>query len=311
MLRFALRRLLAFPLVILAVYGGAVILLTATPGEGLEAGGRDLSPELLERKRIAFNYDQPWATRYFWTWPKRLVWDRDLPAHQYEEWTVSEILAAALPVSLQLGLLALLLAMCIGITAGVVAAIRPGGWLDHGAVAMALLGISLPTFVVGSLLLIVFAIGLKLAPVGGWGSPAQAILPALTLALPHAAYIARLLRAAMLETLSEDFIRTARAKGLPNWRVLLGHALPNAMLPVLSYLGPAAAAVFTGSFVVERIFAIPGMGTHVVESINNRDQSLILATVLVYSVFLISFNLLVDLLYAWVDPRIRVGTARP
>ncbi|MEW6252489.1 MAG: ABC transporter permease, partial [Planctomycetota bacterium] len=144
-----------------------------------------------------------------------------------------------------------------------------------------------------------------------WGSPGQVVLPALTLALPYAAYIARLTRAALLDAYAEDYIRTARAKGLSARRVLFDHALRNALLPVLSYLGPAAAAIFTGSFVVEKIFMVPGMGTHVVESINNRDQSLILATVMVYAVLLASLNLLVDLLYGVVDPRIRVGASQP
>ena len=152
-----------------------------------------------------------------------------------------------------------------------------------------------------------FGIWLRVVPVGGWGRPSQALLPALTLALPYAAYIARLTRAAVLDALNEDYVRTARAKGLSPTRTLLDHVLPNALLPVLSYLGPAAASIFTGSFVVEKIFTVPGMGTHVVESINNRDQSLILATVLVYAVFLAGFNLLVDLLYGVIDPRIRVG----
>ena len=163
------------------------------------------------------------------------------------------------------------------------------------------------SYIVGAVLLIVVALWLRIVPVGGWGRPSQALLPAITLALPFAAYIARLTRSAMLDAFSEDYIRTARAKGLSEWRVLLDHALRNALLPVLSYLGPAAASIFTGSCVVEKIFTIPGMGTHVVESINNRDQSLILATVMVYSVFLASFNLIVDLLYGVVDPRIRVG----
>lgn len=307
MLRFALRRLLTFPLLLLVIYGTAVLLLFATPGEGLESGQRDLPPEVLAQKRAAYNYDQPALQRYFWTWPRRLLWDRDLPAHQYEDWTVVEILRSALPVSLQLGLLALSLAIILGLAAGAVAVAFRGRWLEHIAVGLALIGISLPTFVIGALLLVVFGLWLHAVPVGGWGSPSQALLPALTLALPYAAYIARLTRSSLLDAYSEDFIRTARARGLSETRVLLNHALPNALLPVLSYLGPASAAIFTGSFVVERIFTIPGMGTHVVESINNRDQTLILATVMVYAVFLASFNLLVDLLYGLVDPRIRVG----
>ncbi|MBU0616436.1 MAG: ABC transporter permease [Planctomycetes bacterium] len=307
MTRFLLKRLLTFPLVLLAVYSGAVLLVMATPGEGLETGEKDLPPEVLEQKRAAYNYDQPWLQRYFWTWPRRLIWDRDLPAHQYEDWTVVEIMRSALPVSLQLGVLALGLAVTLGIGVGVVSAARRASWLDQLSVGLCLVGVSLPTFVVGALLLIVVALWLRVVPVGGWGRPAQAILPAITLALPYAAYIARLTRSAMLDALSEDYIRTARAKGLSERRVLLDHALRNALLPVLSYLGPAAAAIFTGSFVVEKIFTIPGMGTHIVESINNRDQSLILATVMVYSAFLATFNLIVDLLYGVVDPRIRVG----
>lgn len=325
MLRFALQRLLAFPLLLLAIYACAVFLIMATPGEGLEGGERELPPEVLQQKRIAFNYDRlitvaaadgsvtavitpvPWYERYFWLWPKRLFWDQDLPAHQYEDWTVVEILRLALPVSLQLGTLALGLAVALGLAGGLVAVGCRGHWLEHVSVGLALVGISLPTFVIGAVLLIVVGVWLGALPVGGWGSPAQAILPAVTLALPYAAYIARLTRAALLDAYSEDYIRTAQAKGLAPHAVLFEHALRNALLPVLSYLGPAAAAIYTGSFVVEKIFSVPGMGTHVVESINNRDQSLILATVMIYALLLASFNLLVDLLYGLVDPRIRVG----
>jgi oligopeptide transport system permease protein len=199
----------------------------------------------------------------------------------------------------------------LGLAGGTLAVAFRGHWLEHLSVGLCLVGISLPTFVIGAVLLIVVALWLRAVPVGGWGSPAQAILPAITLALPYAAYIARLTRAALLDAYAEDYIRTARAKGLSAARVLLDHALRNALLPVLSYLGPAAAAIFTGSFVVEKVFTIPGMGTHVVESINNRDQSLILATVMVYALLLASFNLIVDLLYGVIDPRIRVGARQP
>lgn len=321
MVRLIFRRLLAFPLTLLIVYGTAVLLVIAAPGDPLENGEKDLPQEVIDARRVAFNYARyvggpngarvvetvPWWQRYFWYWPKRLVWDRDLPAHRYEDWTVVEIFQSALPVSLQLGVLALAAAIVIGILVGVVSAAGRGRWTDHLAAGMGLIGVSLPTFVVGSLLLIVWGIWLRATPVVGWGRPSQAILPAITLALPYAAYIARLTRSSLIDAYNEDYIRTARAKGLSESQVLFDHALRNALLPVLSYLGPAAAAIFTGSFVVERIFTIPGMGTHVVESINNRDQSLILATVLVYSCFLAAFNLIVDLLYAWIDPRIRVG----
>jgi oligopeptide transport system permease protein len=307
MWRYALRRLLMFPVLLLAIYGSAVLLVMAEPGEGLETGARELSREALDAKRAAYNYDQPWWQRYFWTWPKRLLWDGDLPAHQYEDWTVVEILRSALPVSLQLGTLALSLAVLLGLTGGVLAVARRGRWLEHVALGLCLVGISLPTFVIGAALLMFIGLWLPIVPVGGWGRPSQALVPALTLALPYAAYIARLTRSALLDALAEDYIRTARAKGLSEWRVLCDHALPSALLPVLSFLGPAAAAIFTGSFVVEKIFMVPGLGTHVVESINNRDQSLILATVMVYALLLAGFNLLVDLLYGVVDPRIRIG----
>ena len=217
------------------------------------------------------------------------------------------IMRSALPISLQVGVLALAFAILLGVAGGVASAAGRGRLLDHLALGLTLIGISLPTFVIGSLLLVVIGLWLRAAPIGGWGRPSQALLPAFTLALPYAAYIARLLRAALLDAYNEDYIRTARAQGLSEVQVLFNHALRNALLPVLSYLGPAAAAIFTGSFVVERVFSIPGMGTHVVESINNRDQSLILATVMIYSFFLCGLNLVVDLLYGWIDPRIRIG----
>lgn len=310
MLRYALRRLVTFPLILFSVYTAAVLLVMAAPGDGLESGGRDLSPEALQAKRHAFNYDQFWIKRYYWTWPKRLLWDGDLPSHQYEDWTVTEILRAALPVSLQLGVFGLGLAILIGVGAGALSAYHRGGWLDHVSLALALVGVSAPTFVVGVGLLMLFGLWLHVAPIGGWGRPSQVWLPALTLALPYAAYIARLTRAAALDAYRENYVLVARAKGLSEPRILWSHALPNALLPVLSYLGPAAAAIFTGSFVVEKIFMAPGMGAHVVESINNRDQSLILATVMVYSIFLATLNLVVDLLYGLVDPRVRLGGPR-
>jgi len=200
-------------------------------------------------------------------------------------------------------------ALLLGLAGGVIAATQRGRWLEYTTVGLSLVGISLPTFVIGAGLLMICGLWLGIVPIGGWGRPSQALLPALTLALPYAAYIARLTRSALLDTYSEDYIRTARAKGLSETRVLFDHALRNALLPVLSYTGPAAAAIFTGSFVVEKIFTIPGMGTHVVESINNRDQSMILATIMVYATLLATFNLAVDLLYGLVDPRIRTRSA--
>ncbi len=311
MRRYLLQRLLTFPLVLLGMYACAVLLVMAAPGEGLESGEKDLPPEVLAERRVAFNFDQPWYRRYFLTWPRRLLIEGDLPSFQYDDFNVVDILRSSLPVSMELGVLALCLAIALGVGAGVISAARPGTLLDHACMTLSLIGISLPTFVIGSGLLMVFALWLRLVPVGGWGAPSQTLLPAVTLALPYAAYISRLVRMALREAASEEFVRAARARGLSERRILLDHMLPHALLPVLSFLGPAAAAIFTGSFVVEKIFAIPGLGIHVVESLHNRDQPLILAIVLLYGVFLAAFNLLVDLAYGWIDPRIRVGATAP
>jgi oligopeptide transport system permease protein len=229
------------------------------------------------------------------------------PSLTHENWTVNEILGAGLPVSITLGLAAILLACVIGLTAGVLGAVKPGSWIDLATLSIALIGISLPSFVVGTALLVVFAVWLKIAPIGGWGGLSTMILPALTLSLPFAAYIARLTRTGMIEQMNADYIRTARAKGLPEYKVVLKHALKNASLPVLSYLGPACAAAMTGSFVVERVFAVPGVGQHFVDAVLAKDITLIMGVVLAYSSMLIVFNLIVDVLYGWVDPRIELA----
>jgi len=308
MTAFVVRRLLQVPLILLAVYGVSVLLVAITPGDPLATGERELTPEARRTKEIKYNYDQPWYRRYFYTWPiQRLLIDGDLPAHRYEDWTVPEIMRASLPVSMQLGLFAFCLAVAGGTVVGVVSAARRNTWVDYVSVALALVGVSLPPFVVAAGLLFAFGLWLGVLPIGGWGRASQVILPAVTLSLPFMAYIARLTRAGMLDVIDQDYVRTARAKGVSPRRVLLVHAFKNAFLPVLSYLGPAAAAILTGSFVVEKIFTVPGMGIHIVESISNRDQTVILATVLTYSGFLILFNLLVDLAYGLIDPRIRLA----
>jgi oligopeptide transport system permease protein len=228
------------------------------------------------------------------------------PSLTHENWSVNQILGDSLPVSIMLGFAAILLACVIGITAGVIGGVRPSGFWDVATLLIALIGISLPSFVIGTALLVVFAVWLKWLPVGGWGGLSHIILPAITLSLPFAAYIARLTRFGMIEQMNADYIRTARAKGVPEMRVIMKHALKNAFLPVLSYLGPAAAAAMTGSFVVEKVFAVPGVGTHFVDGVLSKDLTLIMGVVLTYSTMLIVFNLIVDVLYRWVDPRIQM-----
>jgi len=226
------------------------------------------------------------------------------PSLQYEDWRVNEIVAASLPVSITLGFAAILIALLLGVTAGVIGAVRPGSAADISTLAIALIGISLPNFVIGAGLVLIFPVTLGLGSIGGWGTPKDIILPALTLSLPFAAYIARLTRMGMLEHLKADFIRTARAKGASESRVMLRHALKNAFLPVLSYLGPACALAMTGSFIVEKVFTVPGMGQHFVNAVLNKDLFLIMGVVLIYATMLILFNLAVDVMYKWVDPRI-------
>jgi oligopeptide transport system permease protein len=227
------------------------------------------------------------------------------PSFQHKDWTCAQIIGQALPVSVVLGFLAILIAVLVGVPAGVVSAVRRNRWFDLTTLGFVLIGISLPTFVTGSVLLLVFAVWLNWAPVGGWGALRHLPLPALTLSLPFMAYIARLTRIGMLDVLGSDFIRTGLAKGLAPRRVVWKHAFKVAFLPVLSYLGPASAAAMTGSFVVEKVFSVPGLGQHFVDAALNLDRGLIMSTVLVFAAILIAFNLLVDLLYAAVDPRIR------
>ena len=217
--------------------------------------------------------------------------------------------APALPVSLALGGSALLLALVLGVGLGVRAGLRPRSASDHVSMALALVGLSLPNFVIGAGLVIVFALRLGWLPVAGWSGFASAVLPTLTLALPYAAVIARLARTGTVEVMRQDFVRTARAKGLPERTVVWRHALRPALLPVVSYLGPAAAGILTGSFVVETLFGVPGMGQWFVKGAINRDYPVVLGTALVYFALVSLFNLAVDLAYAWLDPRSEVEDA--
>lgn len=225
---------------------------------------------------------------------------------KYRNRSVNEILAQTLPVTFTLGAVAFFLATLSGIWLGTFAAVRRDTASDRLAMAAALLGLSIPMFVIGPLLVLVFGLWLRWFPVGGWGWPSQIVLPAITLALPFAAIIARLMRTSLLEVLNQDFVRTARAKGLPNCIVIYRHALRVAILPIVTYLGPLAANLLTGSIVVETIFNIPGAGGFFVHSILNRDGFLLGGVVIVYCALLIIFNLLVDASYALLDRRIRV-----
>jgi oligopeptide transport system permease protein len=304
MLRFIAARLLQFPLVLAAIYVVTFLLTWVAPGSPFE-GERKLDPVVIERLKKQFHAESSWDFLTYYPW--RLITQGDFgPSLTNKEWSVGDLLGTALPVSLTLGLFAILLAVVVGVGVGTLAAVRRGGFFDWFSLSLALGGISLPSFVAAGLLVAVFCTKLHWFPYGSWGSPADVVLPAVALSLIPMAYIARLTRVSMIDVLGSDYVRTARAKGLTKRAVVWKHCLRNAFLPVLSYLGPASAYALTGSFVVEKVFNVPGLGDHFVNSVLNRDQTLILGTVMVYSFVLLSLNLLVDVAYAFVDPRIDV-----
>lgn len=306
MLRLITSRLLQLPIILGVIFAVTFTLAWLVPGDPLQRPEGQRPPmEVQQAMRRQYNLDNPVALAQGYL---RDVFTRlDFgPSLQYKDQRVIDILVSGLPVSAMLGITALIFALIIGLTAGIVGALRPGSMLDLASIIMALVGVSLPTFVTGSVLLVLFAGLLHWLPVSGWGTPAHLLLPALTLSLAPAAYIARLIRLGLAEVMQGDFVRTALAKGLPPHRVVVDHALKVAFLPVLSFLGPAAAGTLTGSFVVEKVFSIPGLGEHFVNAVLNKDQFLILGLVLTYSTLLVLFNLAVDVAYAWIDPRIEL-----
>jgi oligopeptide transport system permease protein len=313
---FILRRLLQLPLILLAIYTLAFALVWVVPGNPFDAAeGRRPPPEMQEAMRAQYRLDDPMGLYVDYLGRASGVsWmlghaekPFDLgPSLAHPDRTVNEILAAGVPISLSIGLAAITIALVIGTTTGLIGALRPGSLADACTQLIAVVGISVPSFVTGAILLIACAAKLGLAPIGRWAGVSSMVLPAIALSLPFAAYIARLMRSSMIEQMSSDYMRTARAKGLDRRGAALRHALKNAFLPVLSYLGPATAFAVTGSFVVERVFAVPGIGQHFVAAVLAKDITLLLGVVLVFGTLVVAMNLLVDLLYAWVDPRIQV-----
>ena len=330
MLGLIVRRLAQLPVILLVIYTLTLTLAWAIPGNPLDnPEGRRPPAEVEAAMKAQYNLDS--FPRFYWSYLENVTgvrWARDRmsggapggvagtgaapakrvfdlgPSLFYRDWTVNEIVASSLPVSVTMGFLAIVIALGLGLTAGVMGAVRPRSWADVGTLTVALIGISQPTFVIGAILQLVFTVWLGWGRVGVATSARDLILPALTLSLPFAAYIARLTRMGMIEVLGADYIRTARAKGVAESRVVLKHALKNAFLPVLSYLGPATALAMTGSFVVERVFNVPGMGQFFVNAVQNKDLFLIIGVVLIFATMLVTFNLIVDVLYRWVDPRI-------
>lgn len=316
MWRYVAKRVLLIPVILWIIYTLSFLMVVLVPGNPFAGqSDRSVSPDV--QRAIMARYHADDNAAFYRQYLIGLLgggrragqgpWIDFGPSWQYRDWTCNQIVQASLPVSVAVGLTAILIALLLGVAIGVGSAARPGGVVDYAGLTIALLGISLPTFATGTAALVCFGIGLDWLPAGGWGRLDHLILPAATLSLPYMAYIARLTRLGMLDALSSQYIRTAQAKGLSE-RVVIGkHALRNAALPVVSFLGPAAASALTGSAVVEMIFNLPGMGQHFVASVLNRDRGLILATVLVYSAIIVVFNLVVDLAYGLVDPRVKVG----
>lgn len=310
MARFCLHRLLASLVTLWVIASLTFLLMHAVPGGPFDSDKR-LPEAILRNLERKFGLDQPPLTRYLTYMKNLLRWDLG-PSIKYEAYTVNQIINRGFPISATLGALAITVAVVAGIVTGVISALRQYQWQDYAAMTLATIGFSVPSFVLASLLIYLFSyqwqqwFGAPLLPAGLWGTPARAILPAISLAALPTAFIARLVRSNMMEVLAQDYIRTARAKGLPGRVVIYRHAMKNALLPVLTYLGPLSAGILTGSFVVERIFAIPGMGREFVTSIANRDYTVIMGTTMFYSLLLVVANFAVDVLYGVVDPRIQV-----
>lgn len=301
---YTLRRLVSAAPTLFIIVTAAFFMIRFAPGGPFDME-QPLPPQVLANLARAYKLDQPLYLQY-WDYLSKLVTGDMGPSYSKQDFGVAELIAQGLPYSMRLGGTALLLALVIGVSAGAFAALRQNKPADYAVMTGATIGVTVPNFVVAPVLQLIFGLGLGLVPLGGWGRGglANTILPTIALALPLTAVIARLTRGAMIETLRADHIRTLRANGLPQ-RLVITHALKGALLPVVSYLGPAAAGVLTGSVVIEKIFAIPGVGTHFVDGALNRDYTLVMGTVVLLACFVVIFNLIVDLLYAMLDPRVR------
>ena len=303
MFKFIARRLLETIPVLFVIITGSFFMIRLAPGGPFDSERR-MTPEVQRNLNAYYGYDKPLPVQYFRYMGKLFHGDLG-PSTKNASRTVNELIGESFPVSLELGCYAIVIAMTIGITAGIVASLRPNTATDYVPMSLAMAGICLPTFVLGPILVLVFALWLRWFNPSGWNEPADRVLPALTLGLFYAAYFARLTRGGMLEILGQDYIRTARAKGAGELRVVLKHALRGGLLPVVSYLGPALAGIISGSFVVEKIFQVPGIGRSFIESALNRDHAMIMGTVIFFAMLIIAFNLLVDVLQVFLNPRLR------
>lgn len=303
MLRFAFRRLLQTIPVMFIIITATFFMVRFVPG-GPFTGERAIAPEILRNLEAHYGLDQP-LWRQYANYLGNLARGDLGPSFKYTNRTVNEIIADKLPVSLELGALALLVALGLGLGLGVLAAVKRNSFLDYLCSSVGMVGVCVPTFVMGPLLVLFFALHLGWFNASGWYDWSDRVLPALTLGFVYAAYIMRLTRGGMLEVLHQDYIRTARAKGASEARIIFKHALRGGLLPVVSFLGPAIAGVLTGSFVIETIFQIPGLGREFVNSAFNRDYTLVLGTVILYAGLIVVLNLVADIVQVWLNPKLK------
>ena len=303
MLGFFIRRLLQAIPVLFIVVTATFFLVRAAPGGPFDAE-KTLSPEVIENLNQRYQLDAPLHQQYF-DYLSHLLQGDFGPSFRYSNRSVTEMIAAGLPITFELAAYAIVIALVIGIGAGLIAAIKPNSAQDYLPMSLAMTGICVPSFLLGPLLVLVFGIHLQWLPVSGWGyAPGDKILPAVTLGSAYAAYIARLTRGGMLEVLSQDYIRTAKAKGLSTTSIIFRHALRGGLAPVVAFLGPAIAGLLSGSFVVETIFQIPGLGRFYVQAAFNRDYTMILGTTILLSCLIVTLNMLSDLLGVLLDPKL-------
>lgn len=305
MLKYISKRLLYMFLSLFLIVSATFFLMRAAPG-GPFSAEKKLPPEIQANLNEFYGFDQPLYVQYF-DYLKSVATLDFGPSFKYKGQTVNDLISNGFPVSFMLGMEAILLALALGVLLGVISALKHNKWQDYTAMIIAVLGISVPSFIMATALQYFLAMKLGIFPVARWESWAHTFLPALALASTPMAFIARLTRSSMLEVLSNDYIRTAKAKGLSKSVITVKHAMRNAMLPIVSYIGPLTAGILTGSFVIEKIFGIPGLGLHFVTSITNRDYTVIMGVTVFYSILLLASVLIVDILYGLIDPRIKLS----
>lgn len=308
MLRYICKRLIYILIALFLIVTATFFLMKLAPGSPF-ASERDFPPQIEEQLNAKYGLDNPWYIQYKDYLVDAISFDFG-ESMKYKGRSTNDIISESFPISLTLGIEAMILAIGIGILLGVIAALYHNKWPDYLASTIAVLGISVPSFILAGLMQYFLAYKLNLFPVSGWKGFIYSVLPALAIALTHAGFIAKLTRSSMLEQANSDYVKMARSKGLGKWTVVIRHSLRNALMPVITYLGPLTAGVVTGSFIVEQIFAIPGLGKHFVTSITNRDYTVIMGTTVFYSIILLFAVLIVDILYSVIDPRIKLKGAK-